>query len=762
MSKGDRLKWLLALKEWSRDLSHRTLAICLSVAAFASFVLTFKPPILYEFLGAQERHLQDQFFSWRNLLGQPFVRERIPTDNLLLVSVDYESARRLGMPLPWPRQLYALLAGRLREAGAKVIAFNLLFDGPSPILSGTKAELSPRLKALAPGDFGAAWSESGAGDDKALSDQFKLMRNVVLADNVEVSVNLYNGRTRFFFRTPYEPFIFALGADAGSVGNADLEPDGDAVVRRAMLYFKDFSNLPVFSHSFALRVAEKAERTRAFVEPGNRVFLSNKVLPYSFRINFVGPAGTVRSIPFWQAVDWKRHFATNPFADKIVLIGYQESLAAEQVVSKGLPTLPFHSFLTPIAGFPRPMSGVELQSNIIANVLSGHILSEPELWEQILIVLFVALLLARALDRLQGRPWSMVAFIAGFAAVWLVASFFCFLYLECMVPVVVPIFGVALPAWFIALTDQNLYFIGERRRHTKVFRYLAPQSLAEEISRRQLEELGLEGKSALVTTLACQLQNFVEITEEKSPAAVISMLNECLSVIDESVYDHNGIVIRTSSCGIMAVWGAPLAIPEISQARLAASCALNMQQRLSDLAERWQRDGRMSSRRTLRLCFGIATGEASCGRTGSEAHTDYSVVGISVDLSTLLESVNKRYGTQCLTAERTAQLIAQHFELRELDKVKVNQDDKPQYVYELFCLKGKLPGAMEEATAFYRQGLAALEERNFAEAERLFATILRLVPDDKPAAIMLERCREFLAKPPEPDWDGATLVADFM
>ena len=66
---------------------------------------------------------------------------------------------------------------------------------------------------------------------------------------------------------------------------------------------------------------------------------------------------------------------------------------------------------------------------------------------------------------------------------------------------------------------------------------------------------------------------------------------------------------------------------------------------------------------------------------------------------------------------------------------------------------------LEEAIAIYKQGLAAMEERNFGEAERLFNTALRLVPDDGPAILMRDRCRHFLDSPPEPNWDGATLVA---
>jgi len=752
-------------KAVARSLSARTLAICLAVAVFACLVLTWRPPLLYDFLSGQELRLSDQFFLWRALLAGGRGGQAAP--DLVLVNVDSESARRLGMPLPWPRQVYALLCRRLREAGARVVAFDLLFDGPSPLSAGASAALSPRLKAVLPDSMSLAWSTTADGDDRALADEFRRMKNVVLADNVEVRVNLFNGRTQYFYRTPYEEFVSALGSDAGSIGNVDVQPDEDGVVRRAPLVLESFKHLSIFYHSFGLRVCEKAEKARAVVDGQERLALAGGWFPHTIRINYLGPAGSVTAIPFWRAVDWEKHFVANPFSGRIVLVGYQDSPASEELVPQGaLPhrqALPFNSFLTPTAGFSSPMSGVELQANVIANILNRRPLSEPDLWEQILIVFFVALLAARILEQLRGKPWWMLVSVVCFSVIWLALSFAAFAWLGCVIPVVVPTAGVAFPALLLVLTDQNLFFVHERRKHTRIFRSLVPQALAEEIERRRLGELGLEGKTAVVTTLSFQLQGLTPLIEHKTPEAAIRMLDQCVAIMTASVHERNGLVNRVSNHGLMAVWGAPLPVPEISGARLAADCCLDAGGQLASLSAAWQREGRINSNQALSFSCGISTGPASCGRMGSESHTEYGVIGRCVDLAFLLEVMNKKYGTRCLVAERTSQILSEHFEIRELDKVKLEAGDKPQYIYELLCPKGKLPGAMEEAAALYRQGLAAMEERNFAEAERVFSTILlRLVPDDRPAAIMLERVRGFLRTPPEPDWDGAVLVADLM
>src|SRR5207245_2006046 len=53
---------------------------------------------------------------------------------VVVVAIDEESARRLGLPSKpsdWPRELHARLVDRLARAGARVICFDLTFDTPS-------------------------------------------------------------------------------------------------------------------------------------------------------------------------------------------------------------------------------------------------------------------------------------------------------------------------------------------------------------------------------------------------------------------------------------------------------------------------------------------------------------------------------------------------------------------------------------------------------------------------------------------------------
>lgn len=56
--------------------------------------------------------------------------------------------------------------------------------------------------------------------------------------------------------------------------------------------------------------------------------------------------------------------------------------------------------------------------------------------------------------------------------------------------------------------------------------------------------------------------------------------------------------------------------------------------------------------------------------------------------------------------------------------------------------------------ALYQAGLAAYRARNFAGAIGLFQMLLDVRECDRPTLVMIERCRQFLASPPAPEWDG--------
>lgn len=58
----------------------------------------------------------------------------------------------------------------------------------------------------------------------------------------------------------------------------------------------------------------------------------------------------------------------------------------------------------------------------------------------------------------------------------------------------------------------------------------------------------------------------------------------------------------------------------------------------------------------------------------------------------------------------------------------------------------------------YENALQSYRAKDFAHAAAQFNTVLHLRPEDAPSLLMIERCRKFIASPPDSAWDGGTIA----
>lgn len=54
----------------------------------------------------------------------------------------------------------------------------------------------------------------------------------------------------------------------------------------------------------------------------------------------------------------------------------------------------------------------------------------------------------------------------------------------------------------------------------------------------------------------------------------------------------------------------------------------------------------------------------------------------------------------------------------------------------------------------YNKGLDLYKQRKFKEAIKFFEKAIEIIPNDGPSLVYIERCKNFMENPPEPDWDG--------
>jgi len=270
-----------------------------------------------------------------------------PPENIVIVAIDEPSMAEIGQQWPWPRSLHAQLIQKLNQAGARVIGFDILFAEPS-----TPAE------------------------DQAFVRALQDAKNVVLVSVFSIIDDpLFRHATRV---NPAPAF-----RDAAITGHPLINIDADGVVRRTQLMTLDMP-------SFALQAFRRfiGNPAAAMGVPEQKRF-SPQTLLQNMLINYRGPARTIKTVSYYQALDYEGMLPPGIFSDKIVLIGWSLEGSTEPNRLAG------DIFLTPFSwAAGSALSGVEIQATILSNILEGRFIQELDSNQRWLLLLALALTLS--------------------------------------------------------------------------------------------------------------------------------------------------------------------------------------------------------------------------------------------------------------------------------------------------------------------------------------------------------------------------------
>jgi adenylate cyclase len=291
----------------------------------------------------------------------------------------------------------------------------------------------------------------------------------------------------------------------------------------------------------------------------------------------------------------------------------------------------------------------------------------------------------------------------------------------------------------------------ERIRET-FGKYIDPRIVEGLIDRPML---AAEGQRRVMTVLFCDLRGFTGTSEGMTPQGLVKVMNRYFSTMSSPIRDHEGIIDKYIGDAIMAYWGPPFT-DDAAQARLASLAALKMLELLpqlrTDLPELL---GIRSLPNSFDLRIGIATGEVLVGSIGSEFMMNYTVMGDTVNLASRLEGANKEYGGRILVSEATLAAASDAVEAREIDRVAVLGQNRPQAVFEIMGRKGELTPAQRELRDRFSEGLGCYRRRQWDASRRAFEAALAIVPNDGPSITFINRLDKFTLHPPGEDWDGS-------
>lgn len=199
-----------------------------------------------------------------------------------------------------------------------------------------------------------------------------------------------------------------------------------------------------------------------------------------------------------------------------------------------------------------------------------------------------------------------------------------------------------------------------------------PQHLA---SRIRSSKTTMEGERKIITFLFADIKGSMDILESLDPEESKKLLDPCLQLMMDAVHRAEGTISRVLGDGVMALFGAPLALEDHPHRALYA--ALRMQETVRRYASALQEHHDIS----LQIRVGINTGEVVVGAIGNDLFMEYTPVGHAVGLAARMETLAAPGST--LVTESTYRLTQHAFRFTPRGTVKVKGAKEALAVYEL-------------------------------------------------------------------------------
>ncbi len=265
----------------------------------------------------------------------------------------------------------------------------------------------------------------------------------------------------------------------------------------------------------------------------------------------------------------------------------------------------------------------------------------------------------------------------------------------------------------------------------------------------------LGGQLQEATVLFSDIRSFTAISEKVGAHETVSMLNEYFTLMVDVIFRYGGVLDKYIGDAIMAVYGAPFTTGE--DADRAVTAAIEMLRTLKD----YNKTRAKENKDIISIGIGINTDEVVAGNIGSIKRMDYTVIGDGVNLASRLESANKYYGTSILVSEFTFRQLHGEYLYREVDRIRVKGKDNPVNVYEILDYHDKYSFKnLSDVVDLYHEGVDLYRRAKWRESIGLLERAVLLNGDDRVCRMYLDRCRYFLANPPEETWDGVWTLQD--
>jgi class 3 adenylate cyclase len=205
-------------------------------------------------------------------------------------------------------------------------------------------------------------------------------------------------------------------------------------------------------------------------------------------------------------------------------------------------------------------------------------------------------------------------------------------------------------------------------------RSYTPNHLVEKIL---TSRSALEGERKQVTVLFADVKGSMDLAEQVDPEEWHKIMDRFFAILSEGVNRFEGTINQYTGDGIMALFGAPLALEDAP--RRAVMAALGMQAQIEGLRREIQAESGLE----FHLRIGTHSGLVVVGTIGNDLRMDYTAVGDTTNLAARLQTLAPPDGI--LISDALHHLVSGFFETREFGTVAVKGRSDPVCAHQVLA-----------------------------------------------------------------------------
>ena len=166
---------------------------------------------------------------------------------------------------------------------------------------------------------------------------------------------------------------------------------------------------------------------------------------------------------------------------------------------------------------------------------------------------------------------------------------------------------------------------------TKIQRYL-PKGLTEKILSQRDR---IEGERKQVTVMFCDMEGFTQLSESLGAEEAYAIMDQVYEILIHKVHDYEGTVNEMTGDGIMALFGAPIALEDAPQRAIRSAHGIHRE--MSRFSDKIKQEN--DNIPPLKMRIGIHTGPVVVGTLGNDLRVEFKAVGDTVNLASRMEGL---------------------------------------------------------------------------------------------------------------------------